>query len=60
MTEELVAMQVECEPLEETPDVEEPVAAPPQHVSVTFWTDLCHQCCLPHVLRMEGQWRPIE
>src|SRR5499426_1901870 len=32
MTEELGALQVECEPLEESADVEEPVAAPCKHL----------------------------
>ena len=32
MTEEVVAMPVECEPLEETPDVEDPIAAPLEYL----------------------------
>jgi hypothetical protein len=32
MPEELVAMQVECKPLEESSDIEEPVAAPGKHL----------------------------
>ena len=32
MTEELVSRQVECAPLEETPHVEDPVAAPREHL----------------------------
>ena len=32
MTEALVSMQVECEPLEETSDVEDPVAPPLEHL----------------------------
>ncbi len=32
MTEEFVAIQVEREPLEESSEVEEPVAAPPEHL----------------------------
>src|SRR5215472_19224012 len=38
MTEELVSMQVECEPLEETPDVEDPIAAPLEHLHAVVET----------------------
>jgi hypothetical protein len=40
MTEELVAMQVEREPLEEPSDVEDPVTSPFEHLHAVV--DLLH------------------